>query len=111
MALITFRETVRQKPLTKKSENVKLIESKIKSITSQIVLGKKAFLVITNLGATDRRLISNLKGIKDSSKALEIIYNYIFYENGEGVLKEYNKKFIPFKGTAIGGMECHSPGH
>ena len=45
----------------------------------------------------------------DYNKSLQIAYNYLL--NQEIPTKSKDTAYVPYKGTAIGGMECHSAGH
>ena len=45
----------------------------------------------------------------DFNKALQTAWNYIL--NHDFPTKSNDMKVVRWKGTAIGGMECHSPGH
>lgn len=110
MALIQINEVKRQKPSNiVASDAVKKLEANMPEITKRVLGGERAFQVLSSLLYVEKRLIENVRGVKDQMKALEIIYNYILHANGDGVLKEYSKRMCPHKGTAIGGIECHSP--
>lgn len=48
----------------------------------------------------------NLKKQTNFSKSLQAAYNYLL--NQEFPTKANDTAYVRFKGTAIGGMECHS---
>lgn len=48
----------------------------------------------------------NLKKQTNFSKSLQAAYNYLL--NQEFPTKTNDTAYVRFKGTAIGGMECHS---
>ncbi len=48
----------------------------------------------------------NLKKQTELSKSLQIAYNFLL--NQEFPTKSHDTAYVRFKGTAIGGMECHS---
>lgn len=48
-----------------------------------------------------------LKAEKDYNKSLQMVYDYIL--NSEHPMKKERTAYVPYKGSAIGGMECHSP--
>lgn len=109
MALITINEAKRQRPSIKEVPlSVKQLEQMMPEIRERIESGESAFQVLDRLSFVDERLKNTVRGERNSIKALEKIYNYILFAEGDGVLKEYHKKVCRFKGTAIGGMECHS---
>lgn len=110
MALIQINEVKRQKPaFVQASASVKQLEAMMPDISKRIMNGESAFFILDHLSFVDDRLKNNVRGKKDPVDALNIIYNYILHAEGDGVLKEYTKRVCPHKGTAIGGMECHSP--
>ena len=51
-------------------------------------------------------LQKNLKNQTDYKKSLQTAYNYLL--NQEFPTKSNDTAYVRFKGTAIGGMECHS---
>lgn len=51
-------------------------------------------------------LQKNLKNQTDYKKSLQTAYNYLL--NQEFPTKSNDTVYVRFKGTAIGGMECHS---
>lgn len=53
-----------------------------------------------------RALQINLKKQTDFGKSLQAAYNYLL--NQEFPTKTNDTAYVRFKGTAIGGMECHS---
>lgn len=54
-----------------------------------------------------RILQQRLKKEVDFNKSLQLVYDYIL--NSEHPMKKEQYCTVRFKGTAIGGMECHSP--
>lgn len=48
-----------------------------------------------------------LKEEKNFDKSLQIVYDYIL--NSEHPMKKERTAYVRHKGSAIGGMECHSP--
>lgn len=110
MALIQINEVKRQKPSNiVASDAVKKLEASMPEISKRVLNGERAFTVLNSYPFVEKRLIENVRGVKDQMDALNIIYNYILHAEGDGVLKEYTKRRCPYKGSAIGGMECHSP--
>ena len=53
-----------------------------------------------------RALQINLKKQTNFGKSLQAAYNYLL--NQEFPTKTNDTAYVRFKGTAIGGMECHS---
>lgn len=51
----------------------------------------------------------NLKKQNNFNKALIAVYNYIL--NQDFPMKQNDVGEVRYKGSAIGGMECHSYGH
>jgi len=51
----------------------------------------------------------NLARQTDVNKAKQAVWNY--YLNQDFPTKSNDMKVVRWKGTAIGGMECHSAGH
>lgn len=113
MAIITINETKRQKPKKVANEFVKKLSNNMNIISRKIMDGEPAYKTLISLGFTETRLLNNIRGEKNSVKALEKIYNYILFENGDGVLREYSNKKIAYhrsgSGGAIQGMECSNP--
>ena len=56
-----------------------------------------------------KELLIRLRYCKSLEEAQQQFYTYLLSVEGCGILKEYNSKVVRYKGTAIGGMECHSP--
>ena len=52
-------------------------------------------------------LVNSLKKQTDFSKSLQLAYNYIL--NQDFPTKAKDTAVVRWKGTAIRGMECHSP--
>lgn len=112
MSIININEVKRQKPSFKEVPNsIKKLEEELPNILNAINNGGSPFLIIDHLSFVDDRLRNNLRGVTDKNEAISRIYNYILQATGDGVLKEYEMKYVPHKGSVIGGMECHSFGH
>ena len=108
MAVITIHEVKRQKPtFTETPLTIKQLEKMMPKITAEMQKGHSAFYVLDHLSDFDD-IKEKVRGVKDNAKALETLYNIILHAEGDGVLKEYNKKYCRYKGSAIAGMECHS---
>lgn len=112
MSVISINEVKRQKPSSKEVPlSIKELEKELPNIMDAINNGGSPFIIIDHLSFVDERLKNNLRGVTDKNEAISCIYNYILHATGDGVLKEYEMKCVPHKGSAIGGMECHSFGH
>ena len=105
MALITIHEAKRQKPSNiEVSDSLKELQKHLPDIV------KAVYVFIDHLTMVhEPRLLDNIRGVKDKNEVLSRIYNYVLHAEGNGVLKEYESRVIRHKGSAIGGMECHSP--
>lgn len=112
MSVISINEVKRQKPSSKEVPlSIKELEKELPNIMNAINNGGSPFITIDHLSFVDERLKNNLRGVTDKNEAISRIYNYILQATGDGVLKEYEMKYVPHKGSAIRGMECHSFGH
>ena len=111
MALITIHEAKRQKPSNiEVSDSLKELQKHLPDIIKAVNDGQSAYVFIDHLSMVNEpRLLDNIRGVKDKNDVLSRIYNYVLHAEGIGVLKEYETKVVQYKGSAIGGMECHSP--
>ncbi len=111
MALVTIHEAKRQKPSNiEASASLQELQKHLPEIVKAVYAGQSAFVIIDHLPLVkEPRLLNNIRGIKDADEVISRIYNYILHAEGNGVLKEYETKVVRHKGSAIGGMECHSP--
>lgn len=111
MALITIHEAKRQKPSNiEASDSLKELQKHLPDIVKAVNEGQSAYVFINRLSMVhEPRLLDNIRGVKDKNEVLSRIYNYVLHAEGNGVLKEYKSRVIRYKGSAIGGMECHSP--
>ena len=111
MALITIHEAKRQKPSNiEASDSLKELQKHLPDIIKAVNEGQSAYVFIDHLSIVNEpRLLDNIRGVKDKNEVLSRIYNYVLHAEGNGVLKEYENKVVRYKGSAIGGMECHSP--
>lgn len=111
MALITIHEAKRQKPSSiEASDSLKELQKHLPDIVKAVSEGQSAYVFIDHLSMVhEPRLLDNIRGVKDKNEVLSRIYNYVLHAEGNDVLKEYESKAIRYKGSAIGGMECHSP--
>ena len=85
------------------------IYNKLKMCKSSLQIFKVMNNYLNNKNIRDKYSIAlqkNLKKQTDYKKSLQTAYNYIL--NQEFPTKSNDTAYVRFKGTAIGGMECHS---
>ena len=85
------------------------IYNKLKICKSSLQIFKVMNTYLNNKNIRDKYSITlqrNLKNQTDYKKSLQTAYNYLL--NQEFPTKSNDTAYVRFKGTAIGGMECHS---
>ena len=85
------------------------IYNKLKMCKSSLQIFKVMNNYLNNKNIRDKYSIAlqkNLKNQTDYKKSLQTAYNYLL--NQEFPTKSNDTAYVRFKGTAIGGMECHS---
>ena len=85
------------------------IYNKLKRCKSSLQIFKVMNTYLNNKNIRDKYSIAlqrNLKKQTDYKKSLQTAYNYLL--NQEFTTKSNDTAYVRFKGTAIGGMECHS---
>lgn len=85
------------------------IYNELKRCKSSLQIFKVMNTYFNNKNIRDKYSIAlqkNLKNQTDYKKSLQIAYNYLL--NQEFPTKSNDTAYVRFKGTAIGGMECHS---
>ena len=85
------------------------IYNELKSCKSSLQIFKVMNTYLNNKNIRDKYSIAlqkNLKNQTDYKKSLQTAYNYLL--NQEFPTKSNDTAYVRFKGTAIGGMECHS---
>ena len=85
------------------------IYNELKICKSPLQIFKVMNTYLNNKNIRDKYSIAlqrNLKNQTDYKKSLQTAYNYLL--NQEFPTKSNDTAYVRFKGTAIGGMECHS---
>lgn len=85
------------------------IYNELKRCKSSLQIFKVMNTYLNNKNIRDKYSIAlqkNLKNQTDYKKSLQTAYNYLL--NQEFPTKSNDTAYVRFKGTAIGGMECHS---
>ena len=85
------------------------IYNELKSCKLSLQIFKVMNTYLNNKNIRDKYSIAlqkNLKNQTDYKKSLQTAYNYLL--NQEFPTKSNDTAYVRFKGTAIGGMECHS---
>lgn len=85
------------------------IYNELKICKSSLQIFKVMNIYLNNKNIRDKYSIAlqrNLKNQTDYKKSLQTAYNYLL--NQEFPTKSNDTAYVRFKGTAIGGMECHS---
>lgn len=85
------------------------IYNELKRCKSSLQIFKVMNIYLNNKNIRDKYSIAlqrNLKNQTDYKKSLQTAYNYLL--NQEFPTKSNDTAYVRFKGTAIGGMECHS---
>lgn len=85
------------------------IYNELKRCKSPLQIFKVMNTYLNNKNIRDKYSIAlqrNLKNQTDYKKSLQTAYNYLL--NQEFPTKSNDTAYVRFKGTAIGGMECHS---
>lgn len=85
------------------------IYNELKRCKSSLQIFKVMNTYLNNKNIRDKYSIAlqrNLKNQTDYKKSLQTAYNYLL--NQEFPIKSNDTAYVRFKGTAIGGMECHS---
>lgn len=85
------------------------IYNNLKRCKSSLQIFKVMNTYLNNKNIRDKYSIAlqrNLKNQTDYKKSLQTAYNYLL--NQEFPTKSNDTAYVRFKGTAIGGMECHS---
>ena len=85
------------------------IYNELKRCKSSLQRFKVMNTYLNNKNIRDKYSIAlqrNLKNQTDYKKSLQTAYNYLL--NQEFPTKSNDTAYVRFKGTAIGGMECHS---
>lgn len=85
------------------------IYNELKRCKSSLQIFKVMNTYLNNKNIRDKYSIAlqrNLKKQIDYKKSLQTAYNYLL--NQEFPTKSNDTAYVRFKGTAIGGMECHS---
>lgn len=85
------------------------IYNELKRCKSSLQIFKAMNTYLNNKNIRDKYSIAlqrNLKNQTDYKKSLQTAYNYLL--NQEFPTKSNDTAYVRFKGTAIGGMECHS---
>lgn len=85
------------------------IYNELKRCKSSLQIFKVMNTYLNNKNIRDKYSIAlqrNLKNQTDYKKSLQTAYNYLL--NQEFPTKSNDTAYVRFKGTVIGGMECHS---
>lgn len=85
------------------------IYNELKRCKTSLQIFKVMNTYLNNKNIRDKYSIAlqrNLKNQTDYKKSLQTAYNYLL--NQEFPTKSNDTAYVRFKGTAIGGMECHS---
>ena len=85
------------------------IYNELKRCKSSLQIFKAMNTYLNNKNIRDKYSIAlqrNLENQTDYKKSLQTAYNYLL--NQEFPTKSNDTAYVRFKGTAIGGMECHS---
>ena len=109
MAVITINEAMKQPTQVRTSDISKISEEVNNAKDVHDVCVAIARYVRDNPDEYTRELLVRVRYCKSLSAAQTMFYTFLLSVEGQGVLKEYETKYVRHKGSAIGGMECHSP--
>ena len=109
MAVITINEAMKQSPQVRTSDISKIAEEVNNAKDVHEVCVAIARYLRDNPDEYVRELLVRTRYCKTLESAQSNFYTYLLSVEGNGVLKGYSNKVVRYKGSAIGGMECHSP--
>lgn len=110
MGVISIREVqTYHKEINQHDRLAEMLATNKLNASSKEDLQKKVYQLMLKYNCVDLKIIQRIKAAKSLDEAYATLYNYVLCKEGNKTLKGFLVGKAPFKGTAIRGMEVHSP--